>query len=200
MNTRALIIGGALAVMAGTLITAAQAPPPASVNGLVSAAKEAAGLEWAGTFMRLCVVPPPARPRAAAAAAAAPARPPGKGRRGTPSPPRSRTTSTFSAPRSTAPGRSSAATASSCLEALFDYAAPDEIAGGMRKLGLDINKVKYVVISHAHADHDGGAQLSPGHDAVRASRLRRSRTGMPSIGRRTTPVANRSATRSAPTA
>ena len=45
------------------------------------------------------------------------------------------------------------------LEALFDYAAPDEIAGGMRKLGLDIKKVKYVVISHAHADHDGGAKF-----------------------------------------
>ena len=68
MNTRALIVGSALAVVAGTVIAAAQAPPPANVNGLVSAAKEAAGLEWAGTFMRLCVVPPPARPRAAAAA------------------------------------------------------------------------------------------------------------------------------------
>ena len=43
------------------------------------------------------------------------------------------------------------------LEALFDYAAPDEIADGMRKLGLDVNKVKYAVISHAHGDHDGGA-------------------------------------------
>jgi metallo-beta-lactamase class B len=45
------------------------------------------------------------------------------------------------------------------VEALFDYAAPDEIAGGMKKLGLDIKKVKYVVISHAHADHDGGAKF-----------------------------------------
>jgi metallo-beta-lactamase class B len=45
------------------------------------------------------------------------------------------------------------------LEALFDYAAQDEIIGGMKKLGLDINKVKYVILSHAHADHDGGAKL-----------------------------------------
>src|SRR6185503_16714423 len=30
---------------------------------------------------------------------------------------------------------------------------------GMRKLGLDVNKVKYVVISHAHGDHDGGAKF-----------------------------------------
>jgi metallo-beta-lactamase class B len=45
------------------------------------------------------------------------------------------------------------------FEALFDYAAPDEIADGFRKLGLDASKVKYVLLSHAHADHDGGARF-----------------------------------------
>jgi metallo-beta-lactamase class B len=45
------------------------------------------------------------------------------------------------------------------LEALFDYAAQDEIIVGMKKLGLDVSKVKYVLLSHAHADHDGGAKL-----------------------------------------
>lgn len=45
------------------------------------------------------------------------------------------------------------------IEALFEYAANDEILGGMKKLGLDKNKVKYVILSHAHADHDGGAKL-----------------------------------------
>ena len=32
------------------------------------------------------------------------------------------------------------------------------IEGGLRKLGLDPTQVKYVVITHAHADHFGGAQ------------------------------------------
>jgi metallo-beta-lactamase class B len=45
------------------------------------------------------------------------------------------------------------------IEALFDYAAKDEILGGLRTLGLDANKVKYVVLSHAHGDHDGGAKM-----------------------------------------
>jgi metallo-beta-lactamase class B len=45
------------------------------------------------------------------------------------------------------------------IEALFDYAANDEIIGGLKKLGLDRTKVKYVILSHAHADHDGGAKL-----------------------------------------
>ena len=32
------------------------------------------------------------------------------------------------------------------------------IEGGLRKLGLDPNQVKYVIITHAHTDHFGGAQ------------------------------------------
>jgi metallo-beta-lactamase class B len=45
------------------------------------------------------------------------------------------------------------------IEALFDYAAKDEILDGLKKLGLEANKVKYVILSHAHGDHDGGAKL-----------------------------------------
>ena len=45
------------------------------------------------------------------------------------------------------------------LEGLYEYAAPDEIVGGMKKLGLDTKKVKYLIMSHAHADHDGGAKF-----------------------------------------
>jgi metallo-beta-lactamase class B len=43
------------------------------------------------------------------------------------------------------------------IEALYHYAVADEVTGGFKKLGLDINKVKYAVMSHAHGDHDGGA-------------------------------------------
>ncbi len=32
------------------------------------------------------------------------------------------------------------------------------IEGGLRKLGLDPTQIKYVVITHAHGDHYGGAQ------------------------------------------
>ena len=35
--------------------------------------------------------------------------------------------------------------------------AENYIAGGLRKLGLNPADIKYVVISHAHGDHDGGA-------------------------------------------
>src|SRR6266851_8837951 len=45
------------------------------------------------------------------------------------------------------------------IDTLYDYASEEAIAGGLRKLGLDPAAVKYVVISHAHGDHVGGAKL-----------------------------------------
>jgi metallo-beta-lactamase class B len=158
MNARALIVGAALAVTVGMGVAIAQTPQ--TVDGLVSAAKNAAGLEWPGTFLRLCVVPAPStgRGRGAAAPAAKPAGPP----------PRN---SWYAEPAKVADNfyflgtkvHNAWALVGSegiiVFEALFDYAAPDEIADGMRKLGLDVNQVRYVVISHAHGDHDGGAKF-----------------------------------------
>jgi metallo-beta-lactamase class B len=155
MRSHAVGIGTALAVMAG-MAASAQTLPTTSMDGLVSAAKNAAGLDWPGTFLRLCVVPLPAS--AGTAPAAAPAGPPAKD-------------TWYAEPAKVADHfyfvgtkiHSAWALVGSegiiILEALYDYAAPDEIAGGMKKLGLDINKVKYVIISHAHADHDGGAKF-----------------------------------------
>jgi metallo-beta-lactamase class B len=45
------------------------------------------------------------------------------------------------------------------LDTLFPYNAEEEIVGGLKKLGLDPLKVKYVIITHAHGDHVGGAKL-----------------------------------------
>ena len=39
------------------------------------------------------------------------------------------------------------------------YDAEDVIVGGLKKLGLDPAAVKYVIVSHAHADEVGGARL-----------------------------------------
>jgi metallo-beta-lactamase class B len=45
------------------------------------------------------------------------------------------------------------------IDTLWTYNSEEEIVGGLKKLGLDPAKVKYVIISHAHADHVGGAKL-----------------------------------------
>jgi len=45
------------------------------------------------------------------------------------------------------------------IDTIFPYNSEELIAGGLRKLGLDPNQIKYVLISHAHGDHIGGAEI-----------------------------------------
>ncbi|HLK50115.1 MAG TPA: MBL fold metallo-hydrolase [Bryobacteraceae bacterium] len=154
---KSLIIGSLLAIWGAEMASAQAAPAP--VDAYLGAAKMAAGTEWAGTFLRLCIPPPPAStPAGGAAAREGPRRPPAK-------------EVWFAEPAKVADNlyflgtkiHSAWALVGSqgiiIIEALFDYAANDEILGGLQKLGLDKNKVKYVILSHAHADHDGGARL-----------------------------------------
>ena len=44
------------------------------------------------------------------------------------------------------------------VDALWDYSVEDEIAGGLKKLGFDPALIKYVIVSHGHIDHAGGAK------------------------------------------
>jgi metallo-beta-lactamase class B len=173
MKSLGLVIGAVLIAAAGAT-TSAQSPP-STVDGLLSAARNAAGLEWAGTYLRLCI-PPPAPPTAGGAAAPARA----GGGPGTPPGPPARDT-WYAEPAKVADNlyfvgtkiHSAWALVGSegiiIIEALFDYAAQDEIIGGLKKLGLDPSRVKYVILSHAHGDHDGGAKLL--QDAIPGVRL-----------------------------
>ena len=135
-------------------LSAAQTTAP-TIDGLVGTAKSAAGTDWAGTFLRLCIPPAPAA----------------GGARGTTTPGPPARDTWYAEPAKVADNlyfigtkvHNAWAIVGSdgiiVLEALFDYAAQDEIVVGMKKLGLDTKKVKYVVLSHAHADHDGGARM-----------------------------------------
>jgi metallo-beta-lactamase class B len=44
------------------------------------------------------------------------------------------------------------------VDAIWDYSVEDEIVNGLRKLGLEPAKIKYVLVSHGHLDHAGGAR------------------------------------------
>jgi metallo-beta-lactamase class B len=45
------------------------------------------------------------------------------------------------------------------IDPLFDYSVEDEIVEGLRKLGFDPSDIEYVLVSHGHLDHVGGAKL-----------------------------------------
>jgi metallo-beta-lactamase class B len=134
----------------------ANAQTPITPESLVAAAKRAAGRDYAGTFLRICVAPDnlgggaprPSGPRAIPDRA------------------------TWYAPPykvfdnlyflGTQIHSSWALTTSQgivVIDTLFDYAIEPEIVEGLTKLGLNPRDIKYVLISHAHGDHDQGAAL-----------------------------------------
>ena len=45
------------------------------------------------------------------------------------------------------------------IDPLFEYSVEDEVVNGLTKLGLDPKRIRYVLVSHAHRDHVGGARL-----------------------------------------
>lgn len=168
MNLKSLTVAALAAIGIASVVASAQSPT--TVDGLVSAARAAAGTEWSGTLARLCIPLPerPAAGRGAPPAAAAPRRDPDR-------------ETWYAEPAKVGDNfyflgtkvHHSWALAGSdgiiVIEALFEYAVADEVVGGLKKLGLDPNKVKYAVMSHAHGDHDGGAGYL--QDTVRDMRL-----------------------------
>src|SRR5687768_589813 len=45
------------------------------------------------------------------------------------------------------------------IDSLYGYAAKDEQIDGLRKIGLNPATMKYLIISHGHGDHHGGAKF-----------------------------------------
>ena len=131
----------------------------AQVEQHVAAARAAAGAEHAGMVDRLCPAPAPAAARPATPAAGG--RPAGD-------PPRD---SWHAEPAKVFDNLyfvgmtefSAWAIPTSAgiivIDPLFDYSVEDEVVGGLTKLGMKPADIKYVLISHGHLDHAGGAKL-----------------------------------------
>jgi metallo-beta-lactamase class B len=147
-------IRAALAIVAFVGLGGAAAQPAAnSIDAHLAAAKTAAGFDFTGTLARVCVLPQTGPGRDVAPGAA---------------PPRD---TWITEPAKvfdnlyfvgTKIHSSWALTTSDgiiLIDTLYEYASDDAIVGGLKKLGLDPANVKYVIISHAHGDHVGGAKL-----------------------------------------
>src|SRR5258706_797789 len=131
-----------------------------SADAHVAAAKAAAGTEHTEVFNSLCAAPAPAP------AQPAPQQPAGARAQGPP--PRSawhvEPVKVFDNMYYLGQSEYSAWAVNTSqgiivIDTLFDYSVEDEIVGGLTKLGLDPKNSKYVIVSHAHSDHIGGAKL-----------------------------------------
>ena len=130
----------------------------------IATAKAAAGQDYRATFVNLCLPArraaagaAPADRRSAGAAAAASAQPRRTAPTGMRRPTRCSTTSTGSARASIPPGRCRPARASSSSTPISPGPPSRRSSTGLTKLGLNPRDIKYVIISHAHGDHDQGA-------------------------------------------
>src|SRR4029077_8863552 len=125
----------------------------------VAAAKRAAGLDYAGTFLRICVAPDnlqvaPARGAAPPAARSVPDRALWYAR-----PYKVFDNLYFVGTRIHSSWALTTTDGIILIDTLFDYAIEPEIVEGLTTLGLNPRTIKYVLISHAHGDHDQGAAL-----------------------------------------
>jgi metallo-beta-lactamase class B len=52
------------------------------------------------------------------------------------------------------------------IDALYDYAVKDSVVEGLRQLGLNPAMMKYLIVSHGHGDHHGGAKYLQDRSSV----------------------------------
>ena len=167
MTLRLLGLGSALAV-AATLAAgsvSAQAPAARNVDGEIRAAlqsaKDAAGFEFLGTLARICLLPQSGGDNTTDV-------PPGYITNPATTPARE---SWYADPAKVfdnlyfVGGKIHSSWALTTregiilLDTIFPYNSEELIVGGMKRLGLNPADIKYVIISHAHADHIGGAEM-----------------------------------------
>lgn len=134
----------------------------AEIRTAIDSAKQAAGFEWQGALVRTCLQPPQIGaentsdtvPGYIAKPGSAPAR-----------------SAWYADPAKVfddfyfVGGRIHSAWALTTAEGiiLFDtiypYNSDELIVGGLKKLGLDPTTIRYVIVTHGHGDHIGGAEM-----------------------------------------
>jgi metallo-beta-lactamase class B len=160
-RTHVMICSLSIMFLAGLAVAQA---PSSQIDTHIAAAKAAAGQDYRGTLVNLCL--PNAAPGAGGRGAAGG----GAGGRGAGGAPQTPDRANWYAPPfkvfdnlywlGTRQHSSWALQTSAgiiIIDTNFAWATEPEIIEGLTKLGLNPRDIKYVVISHAHGDHDQGA-------------------------------------------
>ena len=144
-----------LAIVAALAVTSAQSVPN-TIDGHVAAATAAAGTEYGGIVARLCT--PPAAPAPGNATPATP-RAPGPPARETwyAKPVKVFDNLYFVGQTEYSAWAVLTSAGIIIIDPIFDYSVEEEVVNGLKSLGLDPNQIKYVLVSHGHSDHVGGA-------------------------------------------
>lgn len=77
------------------------------------------------------------------------------------------------------------------FDSLFDYSVGPEIVDGLKTLGLDPATIRYVIVTHAHADHYGGARFLQDNFGARVVASRADWDGIEADTRSTDPKPRR---------
>jgi metallo-beta-lactamase class B len=158
----ALVLAAALAAVG---VRGQQAASPrdydAEIRNAVQAAKSAAGTEFLGTLVRTCLLPESGRgdtrdnvPDYVTDPARAPARDTWYAE-----PARVFDNLYFVGGKIHSAWALTTSEGIILIDTIFPYNSEELVVGGLRKLGLDPARIKYVLVSHAHSDHIGGAEM-----------------------------------------
>jgi metallo-beta-lactamase class B len=169
---RSLILIGAISILFPGTAALAQAPA-SEVDSHIAAARAAAGQDYRATFVNLCLPNTPAGGRGGAGARGAAGRGAagagGAGRGAAPAPAAPDRAGWYASPYKVFDNlywlgtrqHSSWALRTSAgiiiIDTNFAWATQPEIIDGLTRLGLNPQDIEYVIISHAHGDHDQGA-------------------------------------------
>src|SRR5881396_1578302 len=157
----------ALAVACGFAACSALAQAPAKrdfdaeAQAAVQAAKTAAGFEFLGTLVRTCLLPQSGGEDSSDVVPAYVANPASAPARGTwyAEPARVFDNLYFVGGMIHSSWALTTREGIILIDTIYPYNSEELIVGGMKKLGLDPKRIKYVLVSHAHADHIGGAEM-----------------------------------------
>ena len=157
----ALALAGGFAVCSALAQAPAKRDFDAEAQAAVQSAKTAAGFEFLGTLVRVCLLPQSGGEDSSDVVPAYVANPASVPARGTwyAEPARVFDNLYFVGGKIHSAWALTTRDGIILIDTIYPYNSEELILGGMRKLGLDPKTIKYVLVSHAHGDHIGGAQM-----------------------------------------